>query len=138
MQIRHLIAPILLLMASTPCTSAPDEPWFSPPGGAWVPALAVTSNMKDALDAALRPVLAAKAEATLPPTRYWFQYIATGFGADRRIDILGRPFPVLRHADRTFFGALMPEACHVHARYMPSERKMEGLAVGGFNCPPRI
>ena len=116
---------------------APDEPWFNPPGGTWVPDSADVSNMKDALDADLRPVLAAKAGETGPATRYWFQYLGQGSGASRTIEIWGRPFPVPSGVDTNFSGPIIPEDCHVFGSYVPSERKIR-VNVAGFNCPPRI
>jgi hypothetical protein len=88
MQIGRLITPIFFLLACSGHTSASDEPWFSAPGGTWVPDPAVVSNMKDAIDGELRQALAVKTGATLPPTRYWFQYLARGSGSTRMIDIV--------------------------------------------------
>jgi hypothetical protein len=118
--------------------STPDEPWFNPPGGTWMPDPAVVSDMKVALDVALRPILAEKGEPTQPPVRYWFQYVGQGSGDNRTIGLLGHPFPVRQGAATTFYGAFIPEACHVQARYMPSKQRIEGLVVGGFHCPRRM
>ena len=94
--------------------------------------------MKAVLDGALRPILERNVDRTRPRTHYWFQFRAYGSGRDRAIAIVGRPFPVPSHADVTFFGAFIPESCHVVARYVPDERRVEDLSVGGFDCPPRI
>ena len=94
--------------------------------------------MKAVLDVALRPVMEQRVDQTRPRVHYWIQYRAYGTGRDRAIAIMGRPFPVAAHADVTFFGAFIPESCHVVARYVPNEQRIEDLAVGGFNCPPRI
>jgi hypothetical protein len=103
-----------------------------------MPDPAVVSDMKVALDVALRPILAEKGEPTQPPVRYWFQYVGQGSGDNRTIGLLGHPFPVRQGAATTFYGAFIPEACHVQARYMPSKRRIEGLVVGGFHCPRRM
>jgi hypothetical protein len=112
----------------------PDEPWFNPLGGTWTPDAAIVSEMKIALDSALRQFLSARGKAT-QPERYWFQYLGHGSGSARTIDIRGRPFPVLPRADtKAYFGPWFPEDCIVHARYVPSQRRIEDLIVGGF-CP---
>jgi len=117
--------------------SAPDEPWFNPPGGTWIPDPAVVSDMKAALDGGLRPILTERGDQTRPPVRYWFQYVGQGSGANKTIGVLGRPFPVSPRATTTFLGAFIPEDCHVQARYIPLERRMDDLVVGGFGCPRR-
>ena len=118
-------------------TLTPDEPWFSPSGGTWTPDAVIISEMKVALDGALRQVFAERGVAT-SPVRYWFQFLGHGSGSDRTIDIRGRPFPVLPQAGtKAFFGPWIPEDCIVQARYVPSQRRIENLVVGGF-CPARI
>jgi hypothetical protein len=118
--------------------SSPDEPWFNPPGGTWIPDPAVVSDMKAAVDEALRPILAKRGDLTRPPVRYWFQYVGQGSGVNKTIGVIGRPFPVLQRAAIEFLGAFFPEDCHVLARYVPSKMRIEDLAVGGFGCPRRI
>jgi hypothetical protein len=138
-RIRHLVAPMLLLMACSPRSALPDEPWFNPPGGTWVPDAAIASDMKEALDAKLRPFLVSRGRTTLPAVRYWFQYLGRGSGAARTIDIRGRPLPVLPRAETTnYFGPWIPEECIVHARYVLRERMVEDLEVSGVSCPARI
>ena len=118
-------------------TLAPDEPWFNPSGGTWTPDAVVISQMKVALDPAIRQVFSERGIAT-SPVRYWFQFLGHGSGSDRTIDIRGRPFPVLPEAGtKAFFGPRIPEDCSVQARYVPSQRRIENLVVGGF-CPARI
>ena len=126
------------LSGTSVSASTLDEPWFNPPGGTWIPNPAVVSDMKVALDAALRPILAERGEPTQPQVRYWFQYIGQGSGAKRTIGFLGHPVPVPQGAGTTFYGAYIPEACHVQARYVPSQRRIEDLVVGGFHCPRRM
>jgi hypothetical protein len=139
MRTRHLVAPILLLMTYSLRSAAPDEPWFNPPGGTWTPDAVIISDMKIALDATLRPFLFARGRTTQPAVRYWFQYSGHGSGPSRTIDIRGRPFPVLPRADTTaYFGPWIPEDCIVHARYVPTEHRIEDLVVGGVSCPARI
>jgi len=117
-------------------TLTPDEPWFNPSGGTWTPDAVIISEMKVALDSALRPVFSERDGAT-PPVRYWFQFLGHGSGWHRTIDIRGRPFPVLPRADtKAYFGPWIPEDCIVHARYVPSQQRIENLVVGGF-CPAR-
>ena len=103
-----------------------------------MPDAAMVSHMKTALDEALRPVLEKNVDTGMPPTQYWFQYIGSGDGTDKRIAIVGRPFPVSPRADAGFLGATIPENCHVFASYLPIERKIEHFSLGGFHCPPRI
>jgi hypothetical protein len=103
-----------------------------------VPDAAMVSHMKTALDEAIRPVLNKNADTGMPPTQYWFQYIGSGDGTDKRIAIVGRPFPVSSGAGAGFLGATIPENCHVFASYLPIERKFEHFSLGGFHCPPRI
>ena len=118
-------------------TSTSDEPWFNPSGGTWTPDAVIISQMKVALDSALRQVFSERGIAT-SPARYWFQFLGHGFGSDRTIDIRGRPFPVLPQAEtKEFFGPQIPEDCIVQARYVPSQRRIENLVVGGF-CPARL
>jgi hypothetical protein len=115
----------------------PDEPWFNPLGGTWTPDAVIVSEMKIALDSALRQLLSERGRAT-QPVRYWFQFLGHGSGSARNIDIRGRPFPVLPQADtKAYFGPWIPEDCIVHARYVPSQRRIEDLVVGGF-CPARL
>jgi hypothetical protein len=117
--------------------STPDEPWFNPLGGTWTPDAVIISEMKVALDSALRQYLSERGRAT-QPVRYWFQFLGHGSGSARKIDIRGRPFPVLPQADtKAYFGPWIPEDCIVHARYVPSQRRIEDLVVGGF-CPARF
>jgi hypothetical protein len=114
-----------------------DEPWYSPSGGTWTPDTAIVSEMQIALDATLRQFFSERGRVA-QPVRYWFQYLGHGSGGSRAIDVRGRPFPVLPQADtRAFFGPRIPEDCIVQARYLPSQRRIENLVVGGF-CPPRI
>ena len=139
MRIQPLVSVIFLLVACSQHTQAPDEPWFNPPlGNTWVPDAAVIANMKVALDTALRPKLEGIVDSTQPAVHYWFQYRAYESGGNLFIAIIGRPFPIARHADTTFLGAFIPESCHVLAQYVLDGHKIEDLAVGGFNCPPRI
>jgi hypothetical protein len=119
-------------------TSAYDDPWFNPPGGTWVPDTSVIARMKVALDDELHPLLERRVDTGMTPVRYWFQYSANGSGTDKLIGIVGYPFPVPSSAATTFFGAVIPERCHVFASYLPSERRIKEVAVGGFHCPPRI
>ena len=115
----------------------PDEPWFNPLGGTWTPDAVIVSEMKIALDSALRQLLSERGRAT-QPVRYWFQFLGHGSGSARNIDIRGRPFPVLPQADtKAYFGPWIPEDCIVHASYVPSQRRIEDLVVGGF-CPARL
>ena len=115
----------------------PDEPWFNPPGGTWTPDPVIIAEMKVALDSALRQFLSDRGRAT-QPVRYWFQFLGHGSGSTRTIDIRGRPFPVLPQPDtKAYFGPWIPEDCIVHARYVPSQRRIEDLVLGGF-CPARI
>jgi hypothetical protein len=139
MQIRHLSSVIFCLVACSRHAAAPDEPWFNPPvGNTWRPDAAVISNMQLVLDRALRPRLEGMVNSTQPPVHYWFQYRAYDSGGKLFVAIIGRPFPVARHADMTFLGAFIPESCHVLATYVPDKDKIQDLAVGGFDCPPRI
>jgi hypothetical protein len=116
---------------------ASDEPWYNPSGGTWTPDTAIVSEMKIALDATLRQFYSERG-IVAQPVRYWFQYLGRGSGGSRTIDIRGRPFPVLPRADtQAYFGPWIPEDCIVHARYVPSQRRIENLSVGGF-CPGRI
>ena len=115
----------------------PDEPWFNPLGGTWAPDAVITSEMKIAVDSALPQSLSARGRLT-SPVRYWFQYLGHGSGSARNIDIRGRPFPVFPQADtKAYFGPWIPEDCIVHARYVPSQRRIEDFFVSGF-CPARI
>jgi hypothetical protein len=118
--------------------SSPDDPWFNPPGRTWIPDPVVVSDMKVALDEALRPILTKRGDLTRPPVRYWFQYVGQGSGVNKTIGVIGRPFPVLPRAAIEFLGAFIPEDCTVLARYVPSKRRIEDLAVGAFGCPRRI
>src|SRR5229473_5495262 len=120
MRITYLCALILALVGCSPPTSAYDDPWFSPPGGTWVPDAVVVARMKIALDDELRPILEKHADSVMPPARYWFQYIGSGSGVDKTIGIVGRPFPVPSGADAGFLGAVIPEQCHVFASYLPN------------------
>lgn len=115
--------------------SAPDDAWFNPPGGTWIPNPAEVSDMKAALEEGLRGILSEKGDQTRPPVRYWFQYVGQGSGASKTIGVLGRPFPVSPRAATTFLGAFIPEDCHVQARYMPLEKRIADLVVGAFGCP---
>jgi hypothetical protein len=127
-------APPLSGTSVSPLTS--DEPWFSPSGGTWTPDAAIVSEMKVTLDSVLRKLHSADGKAT-QPVRYWFQYLGHGSGSARTIDIRGRPFPLLPQADtKAYFGPWIPEDCIVHARYIPSQRRIENLVIGGF-CPAR-
>jgi hypothetical protein len=138
-QMRNLIAATFLLSACSPHPAVPDEPWFNiQQGNTWTPDAAVISNMKENLDRSLRPILERKVDQTRPRSHYWFQFRAYGSGRDRAVAITGGPFPVPPHADVTFYGAFIPESCHVVARYLPEERRIEDLGVGGFDCPPRL
>ena len=115
----------------------PDEPWFNPLGGTWTPDAVIISEMKVALDSALRQFLSEHGRAT-QPVRSWFQFLGHGSGSARNIDIRGRPFPMLPQPDtKAYFGPRIPEDCIVHARYVPSQRRIEDLVVGGF-CPARL
>ena len=139
MRNRCLVASILLLTAFSLRSAALDEPWFSSPGGSWTPDSLLASDMKAALDAKLRPFLLSRGRTTLPAVRYWFQYLGQGSGARKTIEIQGRPFPVPPHPETiAFFRPWISEACIVHARYVPSEGKIEDLVVGGVTCPARI
>ena len=115
----------------------PDEPWFNPLGGTWTPDAVIISEMKIALDSVLRQSLSAHGRPT-SPARYWFQYLGHGSGSARNIDIRGRPFPVFPGTDtKAYFGPWIPEDCIVHARYVPSQRRIEDFVVSGF-CPARM
>lgn len=103
-----------------------------------MPDTGVVARMKVALDDELRPIFEKRVDTGIPPARYWFQYIASGSGGDKVIGVVGYPFPVPSGADATFFGAVIPERCHVFASYLPNERRVKNVAVGGFHCPPRI
>jgi hypothetical protein len=103
-----------------------------------VPDAGVVAHMKVDLDDELRPILEKPADSGMPPARYWFQYVGSGSGVDKRIGIVGRPFPVPSGADAVFLGAVIPEQCHVFASYLPNERRFKDFSVGGFYCPPRI
>jgi hypothetical protein len=138
MRTPYFCALIFALIACSQHTSAYDDPWFNPPGGTWVPDAGVVSDMKAALDDSLRPVLANRDDATMPPMRYWFQYLGNGSGVDKTIGIIGYPFPVPPGADASYLGAIIPEQCHVFGIYLPKERRFKELSVGGFHCPPRI
>jgi hypothetical protein len=115
-----------------------DDLWLDPPGGTWVPDAVIVGRMKVALDDELRPILRKRADSSIQPRRYWFQYIGGGAGVDKTIGIVGRPFPVPSGAGANFLGAVIPEQCHVFATYLPSERRFKDFALGGFYCPPRI
>jgi len=95
-------------------------------------------EMERALGEALGPVLAIKANTKLPPTGYWFQSIGIGTGTSKMIEIEGFPYPVSAHPERITYIATIPEACHIHARYVLSERKIVDLEVRGLDCPPHI
>jgi hypothetical protein len=139
MRNRYLVAPILLLMAFSLRSAAPDEPWFNSRGGSWTPEPLLVSDMKAALDAELRPFLLSRGRSTLPAVGYWFQYLGQGSGARKTIEIQGQPFPVPPRPETiAFFRPWIPEACIVHARYVPSEGRIEDLVVGGVTCPVRI
>jgi hypothetical protein len=138
MRIPYSCALILALVGCSPPTSAYDDPWFNPPGGTWVPDARVVARMKVALDDDLRPAFEGSVNSGVPPARYWFQYVGTGSGADQAIGIVGYPFPVPLAAKDTFLGAIVPEACHVFATYLPKQRRIKDSGVGGFYCPPRI
>lgn len=129
---------MVVLVACSPQASANDDAWFNPPGGTWVPNAGEVVLMKNTLDAALRPALETKADSSMPSARYWFQYVGLGAGVDKKIAIVGRPFPAPPGANAAYHGATIPEACHVFATYLPIERRIEHFAVGGFHCPPRI
>jgi hypothetical protein len=139
MRNRHPIAVTLLLAVSSLSSAEPDELWVNSPGGSWTPDALLASDMKAALDSKLRPFLLSRGRTTLPAVRYWFQYIGQGAGARKTIEIQGQPFPVPPHPELiAFFRPWIPEACIVHARYVPDEGKIEDLAVGGVTCPARI
>jgi hypothetical protein len=93
--------------------------------------------MKVALDEDFRSVFEARAKSGMSPQRYWFQYVGINSDTDKAIEIIGRPFPVPPSADVVSF-AMIPEACHIIATYLPNERKFKQSALAGFNCPPRI
>ena len=119
-------------------SSGLDEPFYNPPGGTWTPDTAIVSEMKVAVASTLQPFFSERGRVG-QPVRYWFQYLGHGSGGSKTIDIHGRPFPVLPQADTKafFFGPWIPEACIVHARYVPSQRRIENLMISGF-CPPHI
>ena len=120
-----------------PQSSGLDEPFYNPSGGTWTPDTAIVSEMKVAVDTTLRQFFLERGKVG-QPARYWFQYLGHGSGGSKTIDIRGRPFPVLPQADtKPFFGPWIPEDCIVHARYVPSQRRIEDLVVGGF-CPRRL
>ena len=122
-----------------------NEPWFNPvgtgvfdPGNEWTPDQEVIADMKAALDEALQPVLAAHGDISRAPTSYWFQYKTQGSGDDRNIFIVGSPFPAPPAAPTTFSSVYIPEVCHLSAVYVPSNRQIVNLTVGGLRCPRRI
>jgi hypothetical protein len=96
-----------------------------------VPDAGVVARMKLSLDSELRPILEKRADSSMPPARYWIQYIGSGSGIDKAIGIVGRPFPVPSGVDAVFLGAIIPEQCHVFASYLPNERRVKDVAVGG-------
>jgi hypothetical protein len=134
----HLsIAAMALLLAFEVRADGPDEPWFNPSGGTWIPDAVVVSEMRVALDSSLRAALAAKPTAVRPPTRYWFQYLGRGSGTESVIEFFGHPFPVSKRAATVYFDVTIPENCVVYGRYYPVAKKIEELRVG-LACPPRI
>lgn len=135
----HLVSLFVLLVACSQHTATSDEPWFNPPGGTWTPDADMVLDMKAALDEKLKPFLSESGRASLPATRYWFQYMGRDPNASKYIDIRGRPFPVLPHAaDRSYMGPWIPEECIVHARYQPSNKGIDDLVLSGISCPARL
>jgi hypothetical protein len=135
---QYAVATVALLMVFKAPAAAPDDPWFHPPGGTWLPDSAIVSDMKVALDVVLPVALAAKTDVALRPMRYWFQYQGRGSGADKVIELIGHPFPVSADATRTYFDVGIPENCVVSAHYDPIIKQIRDLSVGGLVCPPRI
>jgi hypothetical protein len=133
------LCPLILALAGCGArVSAHDDSWFNVPGGTWVPEAREVAHMQVALDDKLSPILDKRADSTIPPRRYWFQYFGSGSGVEKTIEIVGYPFPVPSDAPRSFHGAVIPEQCHVFASYVPKEHRFTQLSVGGFYCPPRI
>lgn len=127
-------------VADRPSPVSPEmsKSWFNPPCGTWTPDSAAVSDMKVALDEALRPLLEKNGDLTRPPVPYWFQYVGQGSGVNKTISVIGHPIPVSQRAAIEFLGAFIPEACHVLARYVPGKNTIEDLVVGGFGCPRRF
>jgi hypothetical protein len=129
-----LFALSIIFSGATVPAAAADDPWFNPPGGNWTPDQTIVLKMKATLDASLRPVLEGKGEPTRSAARYWFQYLGKGAGISKTIFVFGRPFPIYPRASEEFFGAYIPESCHVEAIYRPDTNIIDNLVIG-FGCP---
>jgi hypothetical protein len=138
MRAHHFAASLVLLLGFPAAAVLPDDLWFNPPGGTWVPGATIVSEMKTALDAALAKALATNSRVAGRPTKYWFQFRGGGEPLAPVIEILGHPGPVSPGAAQTYYNTGIPELCSVHARYSPITKKIEELWLGGNSCPPRI
>jgi hypothetical protein len=97
--------------------------------------------MKVALKVDLRKTLASltqRGNPLGPPRPYWFQYEGQGSGDSRTVFLVGYSFPAPPDAATKFYGAVIPEACHVSATYMPNTESIKDMTIGGFDCPQRI
>src|SRR5476649_2512539 len=136
MRARHLIV-TLMFTGVIPTGASPDEAWFNPPGGDWVPEQAVVAEMKADLDAN-NDVLEKYADPHIRPAKYWFQYQGKGSGPNRTIDLYGHIYPISAEAQKAFFDLFIPENCIISATYLPKERKFTYFALSGIKCPARI
>jgi hypothetical protein len=145
---QYLLASALLLAACTqsplPVAEAPLSPaeiWLrppvSPPYTLWLPDQAVVSEMKKAVDVALRSRVPT-ADPAHPPGPYWFQYEGRCSGDAKTIFFVGRPGKVSPGALRVVNTASIPEACHIYGTYNPNTKALSDFTVGGFNCPARF
>lgn len=128
------------LIIAQGCASmgAPNEPWFNPPGGSWIPDAATVTLIKIAVNRRLGGALADKARTSGPPVHYWFQYRGDKDGADQTIEVVGFPNPVDPGASGEFLDVWVPENCVISATYSPRDGKLTRFGVGGVACPPRL
>ncbi len=136
MRARHLIVALMFIVA-IPGGASPDEAWFNPPGGDWVPEQAVVAAMKADLDANIS-VLKKYVDLQKRPAKYWFQYQGKGLGPNRSIEFNGHLYPISPEAEKSFIDMWIPENCVISAIYLPKERKFTYLVLGGIKCPARI